>query len=121
MPGNASGRWERGVLLPRLHPGVVFKERLLWLFVIVILGIAALHYRAEASTQLEKRLDELMQLVYLQKEVLLSQKEIVKTAETAVNVAAQGRLDCAESLEALQKHQNMIEHGLGIDGLSRRH
>ena len=97
-----------------------FKERLLCGAVIATLVIAVLHFQQTASEEREKRLEELLQVLQLQKAVIAMQKELVTTAKDAVDTAQQGRLDCSQSLEALTKRQWVFEEGLGLHSLQSK-
>lgn len=112
-------RWRPAVLRESFFSSLL-KERLVWGLVVVMLGIATLHYQTKAETQLEKRLLELMQLVTAQQNIVVMQRELVTMAKQSVEISAQGRADCASSLEALTQHQKLIDIGLGLREVARR-
>lgn len=110
----------RGWLASCLELSARAKERLVWIAVIVMLGTVALHFQVEAAVQTERRLAELSRLVHAQQEVILQMRATVDIAGKSVEIAAQGRLDCAQSLEELTKHQQLIDLGLGLRGVAAR-
>ena len=111
MPGPSANQE------PPARP-ISWRERGLWLSVLVVLGIAALSYQQEARRQLNMRLENDLRLIEAQQTVIKMQREAVQAATRSVEIAAQGRLDCAQSLEVLTQRQEWRNSKLGLSRLT---
>lgn len=92
----------------------MWRERAGWA---LLLATAALLWRlaaGEAETRLSALLDGQTRLIAAQQEVIRFQHEAVDAASRAVDIAGQGRLDCAQSLEVVTQRQQWLNKGLGL-------
>lgn len=95
---------------------MLWAERVIWLVLAVGLLFDATRHATHSARLQDRHNIEMYAVVASQREALraLALEEAVEAAHTAVDVAAQGRLDCTQALEVLTARQGLLIKSLGL-------